>query len=33
VAYLGYGNYFDFEGTTSYRVEYEVENPFEGAGA
>lgn len=33
VEYLGYANYFNFIGTTAYRVDYEVENPFEGAGA
>jgi hypothetical protein len=33
VVYLGYANFFDFEGTTAYSVEYEVEDPAEGAGA
>jgi hypothetical protein len=32
VEYLGYANYFNFVGTTAYRVDYEIENPFEGAG-
>lgn len=33
LVYLGYGNFFNFVGTSAYTVEYEVENPFEGAGA
>ncbi len=33
VPYLGYANFFDFAGTTAYTVEYETEDPFEGAGA
>jgi hypothetical protein len=32
IIYLGYANFFSFIGTTSYRVDYEIENPFEGAG-
>lgn len=32
VLYKGYANYFNFVGTTEYRVDYERENPFENAG-
>lgn len=31
VLYKGYANAFGFFGTSAYRVDYEVENPFEGA--
>lgn len=30
--YKGYGTYFNFTGTTNWRIDYEVENPFQGAG-
>jgi hypothetical protein len=30
--YKGYAQSFNFFGTTEYRVDYERENPFEGAG-
>jgi hypothetical protein len=32
ILYKGYANYFAFTGTSEYRVDYERENPFEGAG-
>lgn len=32
ILYKGYANFFNFVGTSSYRVDYENENPFEGAG-
>jgi hypothetical protein len=33
IPYLGYGNFFHFVGTSAYTVEYEIEDPAEGAGA
>lgn len=32
IIYKGYGSFFNFVGTTEYRVDYERENPFDGAG-
>lgn len=32
VPYLGYDNYFKFAGTSEYLIEYELEDPVQGAG-